>query len=86
VSGSRFVATQTPSRFLQVAAAPVSRFLVKHPKLSRFIAHLPGVSRFIPRNLGEGAFMTLPTAATVEHVAPVYNARARKQHRPSLKM
>ena len=39
---------------------PVSRFLVRHPKLSRFLAHIPGVSRFL----------TLPAVATVPHIAP----------------
>ena len=76
MSGSRFVATQTPSRFLQVAAAPVSRFLVKHPKLSRFIAHIPGVTRF----------MNLLPEPTVEHIAPVYNTRARKLSRPTFRL
>ncbi len=83
MTGSRFVATQIPSGLLKVAA-PVSRFihaavdpfLVRHPKLSRFIAHVPGVSRFY----------SLPVVATVKHVAPVYNARARKSRPPTLRM
>lgn len=62
--------------------APVSRFLVRHPKLSRFIGHIPGLSRFF----------TLPAIATVQpvlrslgvggHIKPVYNHRARKKLRP----
>jgi hypothetical protein len=73
VIGSRFVAP-TASRFIKAEA--FSRFLVRHPKLSRFIAHIPGASRFL----------SLPAVATVPHVAPVYNARARKARRPTLRM
>jgi hypothetical protein len=54
----------------------VSKFLVRHPKLSRFIAHIPGASKFLP----------MPAVATVPHVAPVYNARARKHRHPSFRM
>jgi hypothetical protein len=46
----------------------VSRFLVRHPKVSRFIARIPGVSRFF----------SLPAVATVAHIRPKYNKRARK--------
>lgn len=70
---SRFVAP-TASRFIKAEA--FSRFLVRHPKLSRFIAHIPGVSRFL----------TLPAVATVPHVAPVYNARARKNPAPRFRL
>ena len=56
-----------PSRFFKIAA--VSRFLVRHPKISRFIAeHIPVLCPFLP----------MPTVATVSHVAPQYNFRARK--------
>lgn len=72
--GSRFFA---PSASRYYTAAPaVSRFLVRHPKLSRFIAHIPGASKFLP----------LPAVATVAHVAPIYNNRARKPRRPALRM
>lgn len=71
--GSRFVAPAV-SKFLKAETAAVSRFLVRHPKLSRFIAHVPGVSKFL----------ALPAVATVKHVAPVYNRRARKIRRPTL--
>jgi hypothetical protein len=50
----------------------VDPFLVRHPKLSRFIAHVPGVSRFY----------SLPAVATVKHVAPIYNASARRHRAP----
>ena len=66
---------QTPSRFLKVAQ-PISRFITAHPALSRFVSHIPGVSRFL----------TWPTAATVLHIAPIYNTRARKQRHPTLSM
>jgi len=46
--------------------------MVRHPKLSRFIAHIPGGSKFLQ----------VPAVATVPHVAPVYNARARKKPAP----
>jgi hypothetical protein len=71
--GSRFFAPSV-SRFIAAEAAAVSRFLVRHPKLSRFIAHIPGAS-----------FLPLPAVATVPHVAPVYNARARKLRGPTFK-
>ena len=71
----------TQSRFLKVAQAtpeprgqrravpaPISRFLVAHPKVSRFIARIPGVSRFF----------ALPAVATVPHIKPLYNTRARR--------
>ena len=74
MSGSRFVAEF--ASILQAEKAAVSRFLVRHPKVSRFLAHVPGVSRFLH----------LPAMAPVPHVAPVYNARARKQRRPMLKL
>ncbi len=74
MSGSRFFATT--ASFIRAEQAAVSRFLVRHPKLSRFLAHIPGASKFLP----------LPAVATVQHVAPVYNARARKARRPVLKM
>jgi hypothetical protein len=75
VSSSRFVAEFAS---IKKAEAAVSRFLVSHPKLSRFIAHIPGASKFLKlaqvalvgRSLGDGG--------TVPHVAPVYNARARR--------
>ena len=54
----------------------MSRFLVRHPRLSQFIAHIPGASKFLH----------LPAVAFTPHVAPVYNAHARKPRRPSLKM
>jgi hypothetical protein len=73
--GSRFFAPSV-SRFIAAEAATVSRFLVRHPKLSRFIAHIPGASKFLP----------LPAVATVPHVAPVYNARARKLRGPTFRM
>jgi hypothetical protein len=84
----------TPSRFLKVAAAqpegassgPVSRFLVQHPKVSRFIAAHPALSRFVAQLPGVSRFTVLPVVAPVEHIAPVYNTRARKPRRPSLKM
>lgn len=66
----------TPSRFLTKVAKPVSRFVAAHPALSRFVSHIPGVSRFL----------TWPAAAAVKHVAPVYNARAKKQRRPTFRM
>jgi len=88
VIGSRFLATEAPSVY-KVAAAhkpqgrisrfiheAVDPFLVRHPKLSRFMTHVPCVSRFY----------SLPAIATVQHVAPVYNSRARKPRRPTLKM
>jgi hypothetical protein len=76
----------TPSRFLKVAApqpegvssGPVSRFLVQHPKVSRFIAAHPALSRFVSHIPGVSRFLTLPVVAPVEHIAPVYNNRARK--------
>ncbi len=84
MSGSRFVAEF--ASILQAEKAAVSRFirhrlgdggfLARHPKVSRFLAHVPGVSRFLH----------LPVVAAVPHVAPVYNARARKQRRPMLKL
>jgi hypothetical protein len=74
--GSRFVATQIPSRFFQVAAAQVSRFLGRHPTLSRFIAHIPGVSRF----------MSVLGSTAARHIAPVYNRRAQKPRWPGLGM
>jgi hypothetical protein len=64
------------SRFIAAEAAAVSRFLVRHPKLSRFIAHIPGAARVLP----------LPAVATVPHVAPVYNARARKLRGPTFRL
>jgi hypothetical protein len=84
VSSSRFVAPSA-SRFIKAEKA-VSRFIhhslgvdaffVRHPKLSRFIAHIPCVSKF---------FM-LPPVASVSHVTPVYNSRARKRRPPMLRM
>lgn len=74
MSGSRFLA-KTVS-IIKAEKTAVSRFLVRHPKLSRFLAHLPAVSKFLP----------LPAVATVPHVAPVYNRRARKIRRPTLGM
>jgi len=64
------------SSFIRAEKAAVSRFLVRHPKLSRFIAHIPGASKFLP----------LPKVATTPHVAPVYNARARRPRGPMLRM
>jgi hypothetical protein len=64
------------SSFIAAEAAVVSRFLVRHPKLSRFIAHIPGASKFLP----------LPVVATTPHVAPVYNAKARKPRGPMFRM
>jgi hypothetical protein len=75
VSGSRFVAPAV-SKFLKAEAAAVSRFLVRHPRFSRFLAHVPGASKLLP----------LPAVATVPHVAPIYNRRARKIRRPMLKL
>ena len=72
MSGSRFVAELAS---VAKAEAAVSRFLVRHPKLSRFIAHIPGASKFLH----------LPAVATIVHIAPVYNARA-KQRRPTFRM
>jgi hypothetical protein len=72
--GSRFFAP-TVSRFIAAEDA-VSKFLVRHPALSRFIAHVPGASKFLH----------LPKVATVPHVAPVYNARARKLRPPTFRM
>lgn len=66
---------QTPSRFLKVAQ-PLSRFITAHPALSRFVSHIPGVSRFL----------TWRTPADVQHIAPVYNTRARKQRQPTFRM
>jgi hypothetical protein len=81
VSRSRFLA-KTVS-IIKAEKAAVSRFLVRHPRLSRFLAHVPAASKFLP----------LPTVATVPpvrrslgeggHVAPVYNARARKIRPPT---
>ena len=82
--GSRFFAP-TVSRYI-AAEDTVSKFLVRHPKVSRFIAHIPGASKFlhlpVARSLGVGG----PAVATVPHVAPVYNARARKPRHPSFRM
>jgi hypothetical protein len=66
VIGSRFVATQIPSRFLKVApanadsarAAPVSRFLAKHPRISRFVASHPSLSRFVSHIPGVPRFIS----------------------------
>jgi hypothetical protein len=69
VAASKFLKAPAPKMSLP---APVSRFLVRHPKLSRFIAHIPGVSRF----------MKLPAVATVAHIRPTYNTRARTAPRP----
>lgn len=66
----------TPSRFLIKVAKPLSRFVAAHSALSRFVAHIPGASRFL----------TWPDVAAVKHVAPVYNARAKKQRRPTFRM
>lgn len=74
MNSSRFFATT--ASFIRAEQAAVSRFLVRHPKLSRFLAHVPGASKFLP----------LPAVATVQHVAPVYNARARKVPRPSFRL
>jgi hypothetical protein len=87
VNSSRFVAEfagmkkaeTSVSRFIPGSIA-VAGFLDRHPKLSRFIAHIPGASKFlpvpsIPRSLRAGG-----------HVAPVYNARARKPDAPAPKM
>jgi hypothetical protein len=61
-----------PSRFFKIAA--VSRFLVRHPKISRFIAeHIPVLCPFLP----------MPAVATVPHVAPQYNVRARSLKPPA---
>jgi hypothetical protein len=72
--GSGFFAP-TVSRYI-AAEGPVSKFLVRHPTLSRFIAHIPVASKSVP----------LPAVATVSHVAPVYNARARKPRAPTFRM
>ena len=63
----------TPSRFLKVAVpAPVSRYLVAHPKFSRFVARIPGVSRFF----------RLPAVATVPHITPTFTRKAKPRPRP----
>jgi hypothetical protein len=62
----------------------MSRFLVRHPKVSRFIGAHPALSRFVSRISGVSRF--LPAVATTPPVAPVYNARACKQRRPTLRM
>ena len=80
VMGSRFFAP-TVSRFLKAEAA-VSRFLVRHPKVSRFIAHIPGASKF----LQSIAHAIEPAVALTPHVAPVYNAHARKPRPPTFRM
>jgi len=81
---SRFVAPTVS--FIKAEATAVSRFirhslgdggfLVRHPKLSRFLAQIPGASKFLH----------LPAIATTPHVAPVYNARARKPRLPGFRM
>lgn len=68
--GSRFLAP-TVSKFIALE----TRFFVRHPKLSRFLAHIPGASKFLH----------LPAVATTPHVAPVYNAHARKRRSPSFR-
>jgi hypothetical protein len=85
---------QTPSRFVKVAAdqpeqaptSPVSRFLVKHPKVSRFVAAHPALSRFIAHIPGVSRFVTAAPVPITPHIAPSYNSRARKQPRPTLRM
>lgn len=67
MTGSRFLAP-TVSKFIALE----TRFFMRHPKLSRFLAHIPGASKFLH----------LPAVATTPHVAPVYNARARRLKRP----
>jgi hypothetical protein len=69
------------SRIIKAEAA-VSRFLVRHPKLSQFIAHIPGASKFL-----QSASPAVDTAiAFTPHVAPLYNARARKPRPPTFRM
>jgi hypothetical protein len=96
VIGSRFIATIAPSQFLKVAApAPraalahahpaFTRFMASHPGISRFIAEHPAASRFVFRAASHipGLTRFIPIAP---HVAPVYNERARKPRRPTLRM
>ena len=107
MSGSRFIATVTPSRFIKVAApqpkppglahahpacppepwrrGAFSKFLTAHPRISRFVAEHPRASRFLFRAASHIPVVNrfIPIAP---HIAPVYNATARKTRRPTLKL
>src|SRR5437870_2595072 len=80
VNGSRFL-QQTPSQFLKVAtdqpeqvpSSPMSRFLVRHPRVSRFIAAHPALSRFVSHIPGVSRFITKPPVAVAPHIDPAYN-------------
>lgn len=92
MTGSRFLRPKA-SRFLsQVAslARTASRFLAPAPfvrsgrRLARIVHRVPLVSKFIA--FFAPATLTLDTPAAVEppaqpvpHIAPVYNARARRR-------
>lgn len=80
------------SRFLQKVAPPISRFLQRHPpaealakvghRIQRIVRKLPIVTKFmaffIPDELRLDPPIVAPAEADTPHIAPVYNARARK--------
>lgn len=56
-------------------AAPVSRFIARHSSLQRIVRRIPIMTKFM-------AFFApdelTPKPIEPPHIAPVYNARARK--------
>jgi hypothetical protein len=75
------------SRFLKKVAAPVSRFVARHRALQRIVQRVPIMTKFlaffVPDELRldppKNELATAPAAeADTPHIAPVYNARARK--------
>ena len=75
------------SRFLQKVAPNVTRFLSRHHRIQRIVRSIPIVTKFmaffVPDELRldppKHETATAPAAeADTPHIAPVYNARAKK--------
>ena len=64
-------------------AAPVSRFIARHSRLQRIVRRIPIMTKFMAFFVPGELRLDLPKlepmpAAVPPHIAPVYNARARK--------
>ena len=78
------------SRFLQKVAQPVTRFLARHSRINRIVRRIPIVTKFMaffvpdelrldpPEHSGMQSILAAEQKADKPHIAPVYNARAKK--------